>query len=514
MRKTALALTAAAALTIVTATPASASTLTAGPQEQVSPTNSPFAGAGPKGAPCNGVPGSLQTGRNFPGTEVEPWVAVNPANTANLIAGWHQDRWSNGGANATLAGYTTNGGTSWQLATTQPAFTRCTGGTAANGGDYERASDPWVTVSPNGTAYYNSLAFDVAQDNNNSVVVSRSTDGGDTWGPTTTLRRDTSFNTLNDKNSITADPFSSNYVYAIWDRLEFPNDQAARQAGEHAIGYRGPTWFSRTTNGGASFEPARIIYDPGEVNQTIGNQIVVTGTGELVDGFDLIYNFKNAHKVRGYNVATLRSTDRGATWTPAATIVDRELSVGVTDPTYGSPVRTGDIIPEIAADPRTGHNEVYMVWQDARATGGARDQVAFAKSTDGGRTWTTVSLAINTVHSTQAFTPVIHVAADGTIGVLHYDFRHDDSGLPLVTSVWLLHSHDGGLTWSETKVGNDFDMTGGAQARGYFTGDYMGLTSEGATFTSVFGANTGPAADPPGSISSAPASNIYSSNVS
>lgn len=58
-------------------------------------------------------------------------------------------------------------------------------------------------------------------------------------------------------------------------------------------------------------------------------------------------------------------------------------------------VRTGDVIPEIAVAART--NMIYMVWQDARATGGARDQIAFAKSTDAGRTWQTDSLAINSV---------------------------------------------------------------------------------------------------------------------
>jgi len=75
-----------------------------------------------------------------------------------------------------------------------------------------------------------------------------------------------------------------NLAYAIWDRLEFPNENAAGQAGEHAIGFRGPTWFARTTNGGASWEPARQIFDPGQVNQTIGNQIVSPRTAPSSTG--------------------------------------------------------------------------------------------------------------------------------------------------------------------------------------------------------------------------------------
>jgi BNR repeat-like domain len=495
--------TAAAALMLGFATGAAAAPFTADPLVQVSPTNSPFAGADADGPPCNGVPGSAQTGRNYPGTELEPWVAVNPANQTNFIGGWQQDRWTDGGSNALVFANTQDGGKTWQLSSAQPKFSRCAGGTTANGGDYERASDPWVSIAPNGTAYAMSLSFDQAQDLTNAMLVAKSTDGGKTWGPTTTLQRDTSPNVLNDKNSLTADKTDAKYAYAIWDRLEFPNEQAAKQAGEHAVGYRGPTWFSRTTDGGATWEPGHMIYDPGEVNQTIGNQIVQTHSGALIDGFDLIYNFANTHKVRGENVAVLHSTDHGATWSSSPTIIDKLQSAGVKDPTTGQPVRTGDIIPEFAVDPR--NNTVYAVWQDSRSTGGARDQVAFAKSTDGGNTWTTSSYAINKAHSTQAFNPAISVLPDGTVGVLYYDFRNDDSGAPLVTSTWLLHSHDGGTTWDETKVGADFDMTGAAVARGYFPGDYMGLGVTAGAFHPFFTRATGSPA--------APASNIYATTA-
>src|SRR5919198_3409265 len=99
MKKPVFAL-AAATVAVFTATAASANPLTAAPLVQVSPTNSPFAGADADGPPCNGVDPSLQTGRNFPGTEVEPWAAANPAVPGNLTAAWQQDRWSNGRGHA------------------------------------------------------------------------------------------------------------------------------------------------------------------------------------------------------------------------------------------------------------------------------------------------------------------------------------------------------------------------------------------------------------------------------
>jgi hypothetical protein len=237
-----------------------------------------------------------------------------------------------------------------------------------------------VTVSPNGNASAMALQADIGltTSNNNAMSVARSTDGGQSWDAPILLRRDTSFNTLNDKNSATADRLDSNYAYAIWDRLEFPNAQAAREAGEHAIGYRGPTWFSRTTNGTSAqptWSPARIIYDPGEVNQTIGNQIVQTASGQLVDGFALIYNFKNPHKARGINVAVLTSDDRGATWSGAKIVAPFV-------PGTVSGIRSGDIIPEIAADPSS--ETVYLIWQ-ARAASARRRSCSRARPTPGVR---------------------------------------------------------------------------------------------------------------------------------
>jgi hypothetical protein len=147
-----------------------------------------------RAAAVGGVPGSAQTGTNFPGTKVEPFVAVNPLDELKLelVGGWQQDRWSDGGAKATFYDYSADGGATWQPAATQPAFSRCTDGTPANGGDYERSTDPWVSVSPNGTAYAFSLSFNQTLSGENALLVSKSTDGGATWRASTVRRPDSS----------------------------------------------------------------------------------------------------------------------------------------------------------------------------------------------------------------------------------------------------------------------------------------------------------------------------------
>jgi hypothetical protein len=468
---------AVAATLVVTAT-AGAGPYTAAPLTNVSG-SSPF---GPWGS-CNGGPLDSVL---YVNSEVEPFVAVNPANPSNVIGVYQQDRWRNGGARGLVASSTTGAG--W--AKSWAPFTFCSGGAVGNGGDFERASDPWVTFGPNGNAYQISISFNESS-LENAVLVSKSTSGGTSWSSATPLIRESGLRetswAFNDKESITADPTNANYVYAVWDRLVIPSGQArpSVQGVRHLVGFRGPVWFSRTTNGGASWEPSRLIYDPGQINQTIGNQIVVLPDGTLVDVFNLISNLKNAQGQRGFNVAVIRSTDKGATWSKPI-IVDKLQTVGVTDPDNGHDVRTGDIIPDIAVDSHTG--ALYVVWQDSRFSGGAHDDVAFSRSTDGGLTWTPAIKVNQTPVAAAAFTPAVDVADDGTVGVTYYDFRFNTPASGLDTDYFLAHSHNGGSTWdAETRITpTSFDMESAPDAGGYFTGDYEGLAHRGNVFLPFF----------------------------
>ena len=430
---------------------------------------------------CNGATQTSAVARN---AEVEPWVAANPLNPRNLLAVWQQDRWTNGGANGLLTGLSENRGRTWTRPT-PPTFTRCSGGTAANGGDYERASDPWVSYGANGDAYQISLSFDDSGPTN-GVLVSKSTDNGRTWGPVTTLIRDTNPQFFNDKESITADPINGRLAYAVWDRLDqVPGDPNAP--------FFGPAVFSRTTNGGLSWEPPRTIFDPGANSQTIGNQIVVLPNGDLVDVIDLIDQGVT-------KAAVLRSSDRGTTWS-APVIIDDMLGTfdGVTDPSDGAPVRTGDIIPDIAVDPRPGTSNVYVVWQDARFTGLARDQIVLASSSDGGLTWTDPR-RVSENKAVQAFNGSVDVRPTGHLAVTYYDFTADDpAGGTLDTDYWATGSRTGGVTFSprERLTPQPFDMRSAPDAGGFFVGDYEGLTSARGQFNAFFiAANSGNAANP------------------
>ena len=278
-----------------------------------------------------------------------------------------QNHWSNGGSRGHVAGVSVDGGSSWAQVVI-PKVTVCSGGTAANGGNYQRTTDPWVSFGPDGALHQISLSFnDIAppfdpEDFDHALLASKSTDGGLTWSDPEVVIRDLDANVFNDKQSITADPTDAGNVYAVWDRLRFPNEAASVRANFVANAFRGPIWFARSTDGGVSWEGARQIYDPGQNDQTIASQIVVPPDGSLVNMFAEFHN-QNSKKLRGWTVRVLRSTDKGETWS-GSILVDRLQAIGITDPETGEAVRTGDIIPDVAVDPANGR--LYAVWQDAR----------------------------------------------------------------------------------------------------------------------------------------------------
>ena len=138
---------------------------------------------------CNGA---AQTGTLYSNAEVEPYVAINPASPANLIGVWQQDRWSNGSSQGLGLAVSFDGGQNWALRAT-PLFSRCSGAAVGSVGDYQRATDPWVSFAPNGIAHQIALGATggVFQAGSASAILaSRSVDGGSTWSPPIALIAD------------------------------------------------------------------------------------------------------------------------------------------------------------------------------------------------------------------------------------------------------------------------------------------------------------------------------------
>jgi hypothetical protein len=470
-------------------------------------------------------------GFNYVKSEVEPFGVVNPTNRSNIIAVFQQDRWSSGGARGLAAGVSTNGGSSWTIVPLP--FSAC----AANAPttlQYERASDPWVSFGPGtptdpfgATAYAVSISFNQSPGKNgNTVGAAVSYDGGATWehaqslhGDATTGVRlpvpDSNFQFFHDKESVTADPLEPGHAYVVWDVLIGPNMRV--EADLHAQAFTDFTLFSKTTDFGQTWSPARVIntsaHPSQKRNQTIGNVIVVDPqTGTLYNFFNQIFNTGsnaggNPGGAHRNNVAFQKSTDGGDTWS-SAEIIDSLESVGVADPNNvdprtneaPAPLRTGDILPAPAIDPETG--DLYVVWQDARFSG--HDEIVISTSGDGGATWTAPK-RVSTPTGQPAFTASVAVSdsgtlgTSGTVGVTYYQLGTTSLG-SMPTGYFIKSFSRSAVTSNATDsidskvaattVAGPFNMLDAPFALGYFTGDYEGLATvdvgASAKFVPVF----------------------------
>ena len=423
---------------------------------------------------CNGAP---QTGLVYRNSESEPYIAVNPTDTRNMIAGWHQDRWSDGGGQSLGAAYSEDGGVTWQQVVIP--FTRCSGGQADSAGDFERASDPWISFGPDGRAHYMALVFNDTV-SENAMVSAYSDNGGKHWSEPVIITRSPAQDRVgaslfHDKNSFTADPYDPNLVYATWTVFRL---------GSWSI------LFSRSTDGGESWKHARPIQTIDPVEPAVlgyfrqGSQIVVLPDRTLVNVYYRIL-FDQVTRQSFLQQTLLRSRNQGRTWAQSDVVVSDLHPAGAVDPELGVPVRDAGQIPDVAVNPKNG--DLYMTWQDSRFNG---DQVGvvLTRSTDGGFTWS-APISVNQPDGVQAFLPSVAVNADGTVGVLYYDFRNDVPGDGVLDTDIHLALFDANLTSKIEKsvTTNSFDLrqsviTGG---RGYFPGDYVGLEVDGSDFVAA-----------------------------
>ena len=457
--------------------------VTVGPLIQVT-RGSPF---GPLNR-CGNFPG-VGGGTNYVGSEVEPYVAINPANPDNIVGFWQQDRWSNGGARSNVAGVSFDGGETWRSVIV-PGISRC------SGGRFERASDPWISFSPDGTLHQVSLVVNLDPPPDagigfgpNGMAVSRSLDGGLTWSRPIRVITDTDPQVLNDKQSITADPTDSDFVYTIWDRIELDGTDGSL--------IRGPARLARSTDGGVSWEESREIFDPGLDNQILGAQILVQSDGTVLAFFNKIISINPDGTVNQNpnRLTVIRSEDKGRTWDVAdgGAEIAQILANGTVTPDTGVAIRDAGILFDVAVDPK--NDRLYAVWQDYRFTG--FDQVAFSQSKDGGETWSN-PIRVNATppnsrrpFTQQALVPSIVVAGDGTVAVTYYDFRNDVAGEQELADHFMIFCKrrcDNAKNWrGEIRLTEEsFDYGQALIARNLFIGDYVGLAAHGNQITALF----------------------------
>ena len=423
----------------------------------------------------------------FTNSEVQPQVAQDPRNPHHLVAIYQQDRWNRFGSNGAVTATSDDDGQSWRASANAPAFSRCTGGTPANGGDYDVTTDHWITIAPTGTAI--AVAFSLSRTGETTAILaSRSTDGGRHWQPPVTLQRDTEVRFFNDRPTVTADPFHPGRIYVAWDRI----DDTSTADASH---FTQPLMIARSEDDGTTWGPATLAYDTPVNSGTIGDQISVLPDGALLNVFRL-EALEGDDFVGRVNV--IRSTDGGHTWSAPTLDFPVPEDFLVPDPDgIDDPLRNASL-PLLAVQP--GTQIVNAVWQSTAFTSDGTLHVAFAQSRNGGQTWS-APVRIDRTPVTSALVPTIAVLADGTIAVSYYDSRNNTSDpATLPTDLWAVQCArrcSDAAAWTEQHLAGPFDARLVPRTSiGRMLGDYTGLVAAGRRFVAVYGVATSDASNP------------------
>jgi hypothetical protein len=440
------------------------------------------------------VDGFLPSAGWGPTESAEPAITVNPAHPDYVVADWTLGR---GGD--IIAGVSFDGGRSWQRVPIP--LTLC------SGGPYDGAGDPWLAFGPTGDLYAINGVSDTFL-TSISIGVNKSTDGGLHWFNVTIIPGSAGGGA---RPTISADASDPRFAYALWQG----------SAKNKNIGL---AMFSRTTDGGLTWEPAYPLINPPPQTGVDFTQVFTLPNGTLVGLFLSLHFGINQSPDSPKSVGIIRSADHGQTWSapslaiPMWPVLQQKIAASANiDPETGTYVHD-PCDPSFAMDPNNGN--LYAAWEDGRFSNGQINQIAFSMSSDGGFSWSTPVRVNQTptnipLLNQQAFLPSVAVMADGTIGVSHYDFRYNDPSPGLPTDYWLAQCHPS-ATVSPTNSaswGNEVRLTDTSFnlesvfqfPNEYFLGDYVNaLVGSGNGFaaaftavdqsglTSIFGRRVGP----------------------
>lgn len=376
-------------------------------------------------------------GQNIVGDAAnEPSLCVDPTDPNRIAVGWRQfDTVTNDFRQAGWA-YSTNGGASW----TSP-------GTLTN----IFRSDPVLAADAEGRFYY--LGVVTSNLSGFSSDLYQSTNGGATWqllGPA--LGGDKEWMAID----TTTGPGRGN-LYQLWSPWYNYAGSALNTGDPDKI-------FSRSTDGGRTWMDAISIPQwPywGTLDVGPNGELYVVGT----DGATFWVS-------RSTNAAN-RSV------TPA---FDLTVPVDLGGPMiYGAPGVNPDGLlgqPWIAVDRSGGptRGNVYLLCSVTNQPGNFAD-VMFARSTNGGATWSAARRINDDPTNTQAYHwfGTLSVAPDGRIDACWNDTRSNPNHR--FSELYFSCSRDGGLTWSPNQaISPPFDHTLGYPVQQKM-GDYIGMVS-------------------------------------
>ncbi len=363
----------------------------------------------------------------------EPSIAVDPTNPSRMAIGWRQFDTVTSNFRQAGWGFTTDGGQTWTFpGVLEPGVFR---------------SDPILDSDSQGNFYYDSLGTSGGF----CTDVFKSLDGGQSWGPPV-------FSFGGDKAWMSVDRtglIGDGHIYSFWTSF------FSCVGNEH---------FTRSTDGGQSFETPVPI--PGQP------QWGVTAVGPRGEAY-----VGGVQSSGGSTFIFARSTTIRDPGVPMAFDFFSQVDLGGSIAASAGP-NPGGLLGQVwvAADPRiTGLDPetVYML-SSVDPPGADPLDVHFARSTDGGLTWSSPVRVNDDLAGTNAWQwfGTMSVAPGGRIDAIWNDTRNDPGGLD--SELFYANSTDGGLTWSANQaVSPAFDPHLGWPQQSKL-GDYYDMVSDAA----------------------------------
>ncbi|MFU8844088.1 MAG: GEVED domain-containing protein [Bacteroidales bacterium] len=385
-------------------------------------------------------------------TQSENSVFINPANNQAILNSNNSTSWSGSsvgqlyGANYYISA---DGGQSF-------------GGSHLGAGGSNQG-DPATAINLDGTRMYVGFIH-----NNSGQGISYSTNGGTSWTSVVCGTASGSWGLL-DKNHMWIDngptsPHEGN-VYSAWTPFGGTNDSQIE--------------IVRSTNGGVSYSTQMSIsnaVNAGSHNQGVNIQ---TGpNGEVYAIWSIYDSWPSDEKAIGFT----KSTNGGVSFQPAVRIIDNTR--GIRTSGVGKNMRVNSF-PVMAVDISGGayNGNIYIVWTNIGIPGvntGTSADVYLIKSTDGGSTWsapTKVNQDPTGLGKKHYFPWITCDPETGGLSVIWYDDRNVGSSQ---VEVWCANSFDGGDTWEDFKVSDiAFTPSPIPGLASSYMGDYLGIAARG-----------------------------------
>jgi hypothetical protein len=384
------------------------------------------------------------------GSQSETFIAINPANANNVIAGSNEiQRLPMRAMTSTDGGLTFTG---HDLPLAAPRTNK----------GFDFGSDPSVAFDSNGNAYYSYIIVFFSAGgsiNGTEMAVAHSANGSD-W-TATFFAPQTGNGQFNDKPMITVDTGTGlrhhhNRIYVAWDNAT--GNSSSEKNGNNVV-------LSYSDDGGASFtSPVSVSGNFIGKSGGIGADPYVASDGTLHVAWQ-----DYAHGV----IADASSADGGLTFSPPHTIA----TVGGFE---FDPVAQGSrgalVYPACGAYGPA----LYCSWMNDTTAG---TKVFVAKSTDGGATWPTVRQMPGGGDEFNQWLAVD--PTDGSVNVAYYNTGTVNAPTTIYT---LARSTDGGLSYASQPVATAAtdETTGAGVDLGNQYGDYEGIAASNGVVRPVW----------------------------